>query len=121
MKRFSSIIAAILTILIILAAQGCQAQTVPGNSGVSKDDLTMVNNYLKGIGSKEISMETAAEINNALNKNSQTKEIKSDWQFLVEYVKNETSAQPESLDYTIDFGDDDFTLNLASGWEKIGG
>lgn len=117
MKRFGYLIAALL-ILILLVAQGCQAQT---SSGVSKDDLTMVNNYLKGINSKEMSMNDATDISHTINENSQTNEKKSDWQFLVDYIRNQTNAKLATLDYSIDFSSDSFQINLDKAWERIGG
>lgn len=128
MKRYKYLsLLIILLIIFVTISQGCSQQAVDANakqsgnqkSGISKDDLAMVNEYLKGIGSKEISLDAVEDINHSINENTQTHEIKSDWQFLVEYIRNEKSAEPAILDYSFEFCEDTFTMRIDNIWEKI--
>lgn len=121
MKRFFIIISLMVLVFVMVVAQGCQtAYNVSTNPdfGISEDDFVLVGDYLREIGASEISVEAANEMNHSLKKNSESQEIKSTWQFLVDFVQNGSSEEP----VIVEFGDNStLTIRLDSPWEDIGG
>jgi hypothetical protein len=123
LKHFCYLIP-ILLILLLLITPGSQDQSSYGNTGVSQADIHTINVYMKAQGLKEIPLDAATMMSNSQYKNSRTNAIKSDWQFLVDFVHNEKSAKPAHLssDHTVELGVDSaiaFRINSAV-WEKIG-
>jgi hypothetical protein len=87
---------------------------------VTRADFDMVNGYLKEAGSQEIKLQDADNLNHFLYEQIKTREIKTEWQLLVDYIKNEQSAQPAELDYSIEFDRDSMTWDMGDR-EYVGG
>lgn len=69
------------------------------------------------MGASAISVEAANAMNHSLIMNSETQEIKSQWNIIVEYVKG--SAEESVI---LEVGDDStLTIRLDSTWEDICG
>ena len=97
----------LLTLLILM---GCEPSSEAAESGIEPDNLKLVNIYLMDLGSPEMSVDDAMAMKHSLLDNSQTKEIKTDWQLLVDYIRNAQSDEPVTLDYGIEFGDGQFLM-----------
>jgi hypothetical protein len=89
-------------------------------SEISREDLKLVNAYVSEAGADPISLETAEEINHWLLQNTQTREIKTSWQLVVDYVRNEQGAEPEPLGYAIVFEGSSFGIEGNEVWEPVG-
>ncbi len=108
----------LLTMLILM---GCEPSSEAAESGIEPDDLKLVNSYLTDLGSPEMSVDDATAMKHSLLENSHTKEIKTDWQLLVNYIRNAQSDEPVTLDYGIEFGGGQLSYDLGDVWEHIGG
>ncbi len=100
-------------IFLSLAMVGCTP------APVSEHDLEMVNFYAQSSGAEPISLDAAEEMNKSLMKNTQTGDVKTSWQLLVDYVINANSEEHEPLDYEIVFDGETYTMTAESTWEKI--
>ncbi len=87
---------------------------------VSEHDLEMVNFYAQSSGAEPISLDAAEDMNKSLMKNTQTGDVKTSWQLLVDYVINANSEEHEPLDYQIEFDGSTYTMNSENTWEKVG-
>jgi len=117
------IIFLIICLFIVQACLGCSAKSVPGQKHeISQEDLNLVNNYIAEIGADEISLQKAESINKlTIYENKETTEIKTIWQLLVDFVRNENSDDPVDFGYKIVFEPGGFGLEDNETWECIGG
>ncbi len=109
------VLAVMLTAVVMLA--GCEAQ-----QSVSEDGMELVNAYLTGAGAEEMPPEGAAAMNRSLMQNTETDEIVSSWQLLVDYVRRVTSGEEPPSSYTVEAGPGSSVgFDMDNVWEHIGG
>ena len=105
----------IMGLVLLFAFVGCE------KSEISQDDLNVVNRYIADVGAEEMSFQDAESINKlALYKNKETHEIKTEWQLLVGFVRNEKSDNPVDLGYKIVFESGGYSMEDNDTWEYIG-
>ena len=119
MKRtIKPILLCIAALLMLLSFGGCGTP-----SSINMSDLNAVNQYIENsTESIVLSVSEAEDLNKYIYQNRNTKEIKTCWELVVDYIHNITSDDLTELDYSIVFYPDDlFSLEDADQpWEMIG-
>lgn len=105
----------IATALLLLFCQGCG-----GKSDVSNSDLRMVNRYIEAQGAEPMDRKAAESMDRQLFQNRETREIKTAWGLVVDFVDNAESETPKELGYAIEFDRASFSMKTDQ-WENIGG
>lgn len=117
MKHSKHFIQAFLLLLMMMTFAGCH--TPP----IAQNDLDTVNQYIADKGINKLSLEDAEKLTKyGLYQNRDTKEIRSLWQMIVDFVHN-TKVQSDKqapLGYTIVFGDKSISVEDNQCWENIG-
>lgn len=89
-------------------------------STVSRADLKKVNRYIEERGAGTIQRWDAEYFGEHVWENSETYEIKTTWELVVDFVDNAESEEPQDLGYVIVFDRAGFGIEENEVWERIG-
>ena len=80
----------------------------------------MVNRYIEAQGAEKMERKDALSMDRQVLQNKETREIKTAWGLVVDFVDNIESEEPIDLGYAIVFDRASFSLETDQ-WENIGG
>ncbi len=106
----------VAVMLLIAFCQGCGAK-----SNVSAGDLKRVNRYIDAQGAEKMDKRDAESMDRQLLQNKETREIKTAWELVVDFVDNAESEEPVDLGYAIVFDRASFSFEDNGVWEHVGG
>lgn len=117
-KSLIATIILVIMLLLIVISSGCSRYS---ELSITSQDFKMVNEYIKEMGSQEISLKDAISMDQmSLYEHKETKEKKRMFELIVDYVLNEESDESSQLDYEFEFSNSSIQFQ-SDLWEHIGG